>query len=104
MGSAPAALRLSVPSATTRPASAFGQPKGRSGRAIKVWDKREFKDLDGGIELGTRNIKLALRRLRRFARQGAADELDLDSTIKKQPTKAISTSSSGPSVATRSRC
>jgi len=61
----------------------IGQEKSRSGRAIKVWDKREYKDLDGGVELGTRNIKLALRRLRRFARQGAADELDLDTTIKK---------------------
>jgi len=61
----------------------IGQPKGRSGRAIKVWDKREFKDLDGSVELGTRNIKLALRRLRRFAREGAAEELDLDDTIQK---------------------
>ena len=50
-------------------------------RAIKVWDKREFKDLDGGEELGPRNIKLALRRLRKLARTGAAEELDLDSTI-----------------------
>ncbi|RIX32632.1 vWA domain-containing protein [Sphingomonas edaphi] len=54
---------------------------GRHGRAIKVWEKREFKDLDGNQELGTRNIKVALRRLRRFAREGAADELDLDGTI-----------------------
>jgi hypothetical protein len=54
---------------------------GRHGRAIKVWEKREFKDLDGTRELGTRNIKLALRRLRRFAREGAADELDLDATV-----------------------
>ena len=54
---------------------------GRHGRAIKVWEKREFKDLDGSRELGTRNIKVALRRLRRFAREGAADELDLDATI-----------------------
>jgi len=50
-------------------------------RAIKVWDKREFKNLDNQKELGTRNIKVALRRLRRFARQGAADELDIDGTI-----------------------
>jgi uncharacterized protein with von Willebrand factor type A (vWA) domain len=48
---------------------------------VKVWDKREFRDLDGDIELGTRNMKLALRRLRRFARQGAATELDLPGTI-----------------------
>ena len=51
-------------------------------RAVKVWDKREFKDLDDGVELGTRNIKLALRRLRKFARTGAPEELDLDGTIK----------------------
>ena len=50
-------------------------------RAIKVWDKREFRNLDSSRELGTRNIKVALRRLRRFAREGAADELDLDATI-----------------------
>lgn len=50
-------------------------------RAIKVWDKREFRNLDNQVELGTRNIKVALRRLRRFAREGAADELDLDETI-----------------------
>jgi uncharacterized protein with von Willebrand factor type A (vWA) domain len=51
-------------------------------RAVKVWDKREFKDLDDAVELGTRNIKIALRRLRKFARTGAPDELDLDGTIK----------------------
>jgi hypothetical protein len=50
-------------------------------RALKVWDKREFKNLDNTRELGTRNIKIALRRLRRFAREGAQDELDLDATI-----------------------
>jgi hypothetical protein len=50
-------------------------------RAIKVWDKREFANLDNKRELGTRNIKIALRRLRRFAREGAADELDIDGTI-----------------------
>ncbi len=50
-------------------------------KAVKVWDKREFKNLDATKELGTRNIKIALRRLRRFAREGAADELDLDATI-----------------------
>ena len=55
--------------------------EGRHGRAIKVWDKREFRNLDSQVELGTRNIKVALRRLRRFAREGAADELDLDETI-----------------------
>jgi uncharacterized protein with von Willebrand factor type A (vWA) domain len=55
--------------------------EGRHGRAIKVWDKREFRNLDNSQELGTRNIKVALRRLRRFAREGAADELDIDGTI-----------------------
>jgi uncharacterized protein len=60
----------------------IGQDGNRNFRAVKVWDKREFKDLDDTVELGTRNIKIALRRLRRFARTGAADELDLDGTIK----------------------
>ncbi|QDH74196.1 VWA domain-containing protein [Brevundimonas sp. M20] len=54
---------------------------GKHGRAVKVWEKREYKNLDDQVELGTRNIKVALRRLRRFARQGAADELDMDATI-----------------------
>jgi uncharacterized protein with von Willebrand factor type A (vWA) domain len=57
-----------------------GESKHR--RAIKVWEKREFANLDSSKELGTRNIKVALRRLRRFAREGAADELDLDATIR----------------------
>jgi hypothetical protein len=60
----------------------IGGPGGQ-GRAVKVWDKREYKNLDDSVELGTRNIKVALRRLRKFARQGNPDELDLDSTIKK---------------------
>jgi uncharacterized protein with von Willebrand factor type A (vWA) domain len=51
-------------------------------KAVKVWDRRDFKNLDDSIELGTRNIKVALRRLRKFARTGAADELDLDDTIR----------------------
>jgi uncharacterized protein len=55
--------------------------EGKHGRALKVWDKREFKNLDSTKELGTRNIKIALRRLRRFARDGALDELDMDATI-----------------------
>lgn len=50
-------------------------------RALKVWDQRDFKNLDNTRELGTRNIKIALRRLRKFAREGAADELDIDATI-----------------------
>ena len=60
----------------------IGQDGNRNFRAVKVWDKREFKDLDDTVELGTRNIKIALRRLRRFARTGAAEELDLDATIR----------------------
>ena len=60
----------------------IGQDKSRHRRAVKVWDKREFRDLDDGVELGTRNIKLALRRLRRFAREGAATELDMPGTIR----------------------
>src|SRR3954468_17671447 len=60
----------------------IGQDGNRNFRAVKVWDKREFKDLDGDVELGTRNIKVALRRLRKFARTGAPDELDLDGTIR----------------------
>ena len=60
----------------------IGQDMNCNFRAVKVWDKREFKDLAGDVELGTRNIKIALRRLRKFARTGAPDELDLDGTIK----------------------
>lgn len=55
---------------------------GRERSAVKVWQERAFRDYDGARELGTRNIKLALRRLRKFARQGAADELALDATIR----------------------
>ncbi|MBN8920964.1 MAG: VWA domain-containing protein, partial [Rhizobiales bacterium] len=60
----------------------IGQYGNRNFRAVKVWDKREFKDLDDTVELGTRNIKVALRRLRKFARTGAPEELDLDETIR----------------------
>ena len=60
----------------------IGQKKGRHGKAVKVWDKREFKNLDDSVELGTRNIKVALRRLRKFAREGNPEILDLDDTIK----------------------
>jgi uncharacterized protein len=59
----------------------MGQAGSRHRRAVKVWDAREYRNLDGGRELGTRNIKMALRRLRRFAREGAPEELDLDGTI-----------------------
>jgi uncharacterized protein with von Willebrand factor type A (vWA) domain len=61
----------------------IGQNESRHQRAVKVWDKRNFKNLDGDVELGTRNIKVALKRLRKWARDGAQDELDLDSTIRK---------------------
>lgn len=60
----------------------IGQNESRHQRAVKVWDKREFKNLDDNVELGTRNIKVALKRLRRWARDGAHDELDLDGTIR----------------------
>ncbi len=60
----------------------IGQKESRHQRAVKVWDKREFKNLDDTVELGTRNIKVALKRLRRWAREGAAEELDLDNTIR----------------------
>lgn len=60
----------------------IGQETGREGRAVKVWDKREFRNLDDSVELGTRNIKVALKRLRRWAREGADEELDLQGTIR----------------------
>ena len=59
----------------------IGQHESRSRRAVKVWDRRDFANLDDSVELGTRNIKVALRRLRKFARQGAADQFDIDGTI-----------------------
>jgi uncharacterized protein with von Willebrand factor type A (vWA) domain len=59
----------------------IGQDRSRHRRAVKVWDRRDFKNLDDSIELGTRNIQIALRRLRKFARQGAATQLDLDTTV-----------------------
>ncbi|MGB5346127.1 MAG: VWA domain-containing protein [Woeseia sp.] len=61
----------------------IGQQGSRHRSAVKVWDKREYRNLDDTLELGTRNIKVALRRLRKFAREGAADQLDLDDTIDK---------------------
>lgn len=60
----------------------IGQDGNRNFRAVKVWDKREFRNLDDTVEIGTRNLKVALRKLRRFARQGRPDELDLDGTIR----------------------
>jgi uncharacterized protein with von Willebrand factor type A (vWA) domain len=59
----------------------IGQNESRHRRAVKVWDKREYRNLDDSVELGTRNIKLALRSLRKFAREGATNELDIDNTI-----------------------
>ena len=59
----------------------IGQDGGRNQKAAKVWDKRNYRDLDDSIEIGTRNLKLALRRLRKFARTGSDEELDLDDTI-----------------------
>ncbi|MEC8453524.1 MAG: hypothetical protein VXZ01_00825 [Pseudomonadota bacterium] len=59
----------------------IGQDEGRNGRAVKVWDRRNYRDLDDSVEIGTRNIKMALRRLRKFARTGADEELDMDDTI-----------------------
>jgi uncharacterized protein len=60
----------------------IGQSKSRQRRAVKVWDAREYRNFDDTVELGTRNMKLALRRLRQFAREGAADQLDLEGTIR----------------------
>jgi uncharacterized protein len=65
----------------------IGQDKGRHGRAVKVWDRREYKNLDDSVELGTRNIKVALRRLRKWARTGAEVELDLPGTIRETASK-----------------
>ena len=65
----------------------IGQDKSRHGKAVKVWDKREYKNLDDTVELGTRNIKVALRRLRKWARTGAETELDLPGTIRETANK-----------------
>ena len=59
----------------------IGQAGSRNRRAVKIWDQREYRNFDDNVELGTRNLKLALRKLRKFAREGAADQLDLDGTI-----------------------
>jgi len=66
----------------------IGQHESRHRRAIKVWDKREFRNLDDSVELNTRNIKVALRKLRKFARQGSEEELDLDDTIRSTASNA----------------
>src|SRR5215210_7109351 len=67
----------------------IGQDKNRNFRAVKVWDKREFKDLDETVELGVRNMRTALRRLRRFARTGAAEERDLDEKLRPERRNAV---------------
>lgn len=59
----------------------IGQQEGRNRSAVKAWDRRNYRDLDDSVEIGTRNIKMALRRLRKFARTGAEEELDIDDTI-----------------------
>ena len=83
----------------------IGQDEGRHGRAVKVWDRREFRDLDDEVELGTRAIKVALRRLRRWAREGAAGRArPRPAPSAAPPSRAGSTSSPAPSAATRSRC
>ncbi|MDH4190927.1 MAG: VWA domain-containing protein [Betaproteobacteria bacterium] len=66
----------------------IGQDRSRNRSAVKVWDQREFRNLDDTLELGTRNLKIALRRLRRFAREGAPEEFDLDTTINSTAKKA----------------
>src|SRR5512138_1774200 len=66
----------------------IGQDKSRNRSAVKVWDQREYRNLDDSVELGTRNIKVALRRLRKFAREGAPEEFDLENTISSTAKKA----------------
>jgi uncharacterized protein len=66
----------------------IGQDKSRNRSAVKVWDQREYRNLDESVELGTRNIKVALRRLRKFAREGAPEEFDLENTINSTAKKA----------------
>ncbi len=66
----------------------IGQDEGRNQRAVKVWDRRSYRDLDDSVEIGTRNIKMALRRLRKFARTGADEELDMENTISSTARKA----------------
>jgi uncharacterized protein with von Willebrand factor type A (vWA) domain len=66
----------------------IGQDKSRNRSAVKVWDQREYRNLDDSVELGTRNIKVALRRLRKFARDGSPEEFDLENTITSTAKKA----------------
>ena len=79
-----------------------GLGKGKKRKAKKVWSQRQYKNLDDSVELGTRNIKMALRRLRKLARTGKEEELDLDGTIRHTATTAACwTSGCGRSAATR---
>src|SRR3954467_13909410 len=66
----------------------IGQKGSRNRSAVKVWDQREYQNLDDSVELGTRNIKVALRRLRKFAREGVPEEFDLENTISSTAKKA----------------
>src|SRR6267378_221127 len=66
----------------------IGQEESRNRRAVKVWDQREYRNLDDSVEIGTRNIKVALKRLRKFAREGAPEEFDLENTIHSTARKA----------------
>ncbi len=79
----------------------IGQDGNRNFRAVKVWDRREFRDFDDDAEIGARTMRLALRRLRRFARTGAADELDLDGTIRESARQGYIDVRMRPSGATR---
>jgi uncharacterized protein with von Willebrand factor type A (vWA) domain len=79
----------------------IGQDESRHQRAVKVWDKREFRNFDDTVEIGTRNIKVALKRLRNWARDGAATSWTSTARSAPPPSMAISTSRPGPSGATR---
>ena len=82
----------------------IGQHESRHRKAVKIWDRRVFKNLDSNIELGTRNIKIALRRLRKFAREGASEELDLDATRALHRKKCrLSGARDGPRAAQRGK-
>ena len=81
----------------------IGQHESRHKRAVKVWDKREFKNFDSDIELGTRGMKVALKRLRRWARDGADEELDLENTISSSAKSGLSTLEHDLSVETLSK-
>ena len=81
----------------------IGQDGNRNFRAVKVWDRREFKDFDDSVELGIRNMRIALRRLRRFARAGAPDELDLEETIHETASTRLSRRAIAPGAPQRGK-